>query len=116
MDNHDYLLPEMEKFIEKYIDSFLAWDLIVFFHQNSEIKDSSHNLSLRLGRKEKDVREALVKLRDKRLLKEKGRKDPLYTYSPPDEVKEKIDEFVKSLSSRTFRLQVLSLVLRKGLR
>ncbi len=112
----DYLSPEMESFVEKYVDSFLAWDLIVFFHQNPQAIDSSYNLSLRLGRKERDVKEALKKLVEKGVLKEKGEENPLYIYSPLDEVREKVDQFVQSLSSRTFRLQVLSLVLKKGRR
>lgn len=113
----DTLSDEIKKFIERFIDSFVSWDLIVFFHTNSGTIDTCKGLSSRLGRKENEVKNSLEELYKKGLLGKKvGSGKEVYFYSPSPHLKDVVDEFVKSLEDRSFRLKVLSYLLKKGVR
>ncbi len=108
---------ELRKFIERFVDSFVSWDLIVFFQNNPGIVDTPTGLASRLGRKEEEVRKALDGLCQKGLLRKKeGGGKEVYIYSPPPHLKKVVDEFTKSLDDRSFRLRVLSYLLKKGAR
>ncbi len=113
----DTLPSEIEKFIERFIDSFISWDLIVFFHTNSGTVDTCKGLASRLGRKEDEVRASLEELCKKGLLRKRvGSCKEVYFYSPSPHLREVVDEFVKCLEDRSFRLKVLSFLLKKGVR
>jgi hypothetical protein len=106
----------MEEFLDNYIDSFIAWDLIVFFHTNSGVIDTPSGLAARLGRHEDEVKRALEQLCQKGVLGKKHKDATLYFYTPSEEIKKDIDHFVRSLDNRSFRLQILSALLRRGVR
>jgi len=105
---------DMKNFIDAYIPSFIAWDLIVFFEANPEIRSTAANLSTYLGRLEADVEKEIRALVERGILKEERGERILYSYCPPTPLREKIREFVSMLEIREKRLLILSLLLQKG--
>lgn len=111
------LSPEIKNFVERFVDSFVSWDLIVFFHLNSGTIDTCKGLSSRLGRKESEVKNSLEELCEKGLLRKRvGGGKEVYFYSPPPHLKDVVDKFVKNLEDRSFRLRILSYLLKKGVK
>lgn len=108
--NNMRINKDIEDFINTYVTSFVAWDLIVFFHYNPNVIDSSKNIALKLGRNENEVRKALTELTEKGILK---LDNEVYSLQLQEEVKEQIENFVKILSDRSQRLQAVSMVLKK---
>lgn len=106
----------MREFLDSYVDSFISWDVIVFFHTNSGVIDTPKGLAARLGRHEDEVKKVLEQLCQKGVLGKKQKDATLYFYTPSEEVKKDIDQFVRSLDDRSFRLQILSILLRRGVR
>lgn len=104
---------EMREFIEQYIDSFLAWDLVVFFFSNPQIVETVPGLALRLGRKAQEVKEAISKLADKGIVVMASIDPATYRYNPSEEQKKLIERFVTQTADQIFRLQVLSLVMER---
>ncbi|MCK4777410.1 MAG: hypothetical protein KAS39_03465 [Actinomycetia bacterium] len=111
-----FISPEMEEFVCKYIDSFLHWDLLIFFHHNQGTIDTIEQIAMRLGRRVEDVEKALGDLVERKILNKKREGNSfLFYYSPEKNVKKQIEEFDSSVESRAFRLEVLSLILEKEL-
>lgn len=108
--------PELEQFIEEYLDSFVSWDLIVFFHHNPGVIDGALGLAARLGRSVESVEEALAKLEAKGVVKRKSEVDPIYSYTPDEDFMRKVQLFNQALENRLLRLRILSLLLKKGVR
>lgn len=106
---------ELERFIEKYVNSFIKWDLLVFFHENPGTTDTSTSLANHLGRRPEDVRKALDELVEGEVLTVQA-DDPniIYQYQPSPKVQPLIENFIKSLDSREKRLQILTKLLRLG--
>ncbi|HDP70124.1 MAG TPA: hypothetical protein ENN38_04860 [Actinobacteria bacterium] len=114
-------MPELneplERFIEEYVDSFVKWDLITYFHNNAGVFDSSHSLAVHLGRKESDIKKALRELADKNLVTEiKENGGDVYQYTPSVGISEMVENFVKALEIREKRLLILTKLLRMGVR
>lgn len=106
---------KLKEFVEGYIPSFLAWDLIVFFKLNPGTVDTALGISRRLGRAPAEVEEALEQLFKKSILRKKVFKNKsIYLFEPPQEIKEDIDEFVSSLEDDYFRISVLEFLLKTG--
>lgn len=105
---------DLRDFIVNYIDSFLTWDLLVFFHTNPGTINGPAELAASLGRKEDEIKDPLDFLESKQVLKRKSfRGKNVYFYSPPEEIKEKVEKFVKGLDSKNFRFHAISIVLKK---
>lgn len=55
--------PELDAFVERYVVSFAAWDLLVLLHAHPALKETAKGLAYRLGRSEPDVAASLESLR-----------------------------------------------------
>lgn len=108
--------PRLEQFIEEYLDSFVSWDLILFFHHNPGVVDGAFGLAARLGRSVENVEEALEKLEAKGVVKKKGEDSVVYFYTPDESFEEKVKLFDQALENRFLRLKILSFLLKKGVR
>jgi hypothetical protein len=106
-----YFLEEVKEFVEGYVDSFVEWDLIVFFYSNPQIKADIPTLAARLGREEKTVRPAVKSLTAKGILRE-GAKGT-FEYHPSGSTAIQIEKFVSALETTEGRLSVLLCVLEK---
>lgn len=104
---------DLESFIEEHVNSFIKWDLVVFFHNNPESKETAEEIASLLGRKESDIETALKELVQSKLVSSERivNKDHYY-YKPPRQMAEMVSQFVSCLDSREKRLLVLTKLLR----
>ena len=102
---------EIKKFVDNYVDSFVCWDLILFYHGNPGARDDVKGLASRLGRKEKDIERGVKSLCEKKILREADA--DTFEYAPLPEIAEQIGQFTTILESTDLRLLALLHVLDK---
>ena len=106
----DYLDVDLRNFINQYVTSFLAWDLIVFFHKNPSADGAADELAGRLGRRPEDIEQAAQELVGKAVL---TCDDAVFTYAPSDGTRLLVDRFVQAINTREKRLLILTEVLKR---
>ena len=106
----DYLEADLRNFINQYVTSFLAWDLIVFFHQNPSANGAADELAGRLGRRAEDIEQAAQELVGKSVLACDG---TVFAYTPSNDTRLLVDRFVQAINTREKRLLILTEVLRR---
>lgn len=107
----EYQSAELKEFVEGYVDSFVAWDLILFFYNNPEVTGDVVTLATRLGREEEAVEVAAKTLTAKGILREEAK--GIFTYRLSERTAEQIKKFVSALETTDGRLSVLLCVLEK---
>jgi DNA-binding MarR family transcriptional regulator len=103
---------ELHSFIEQYVDSFIKWDLVAYFHYNAGARGTPEEIAGKLGRKTEDIKEALEMLDKKGLLSHQGDAGDIYFYQAPPDLKEKVTSFCEALEDRDKRLEILAKLLR----
>lgn len=103
--------PELDRFVEVYVTSFLAWDILLHFHRYEQERFAADDLVRLLGREARDVERALRDLTEKDVLE---CDDSTYRFCAAKELRDSIDKFVKALGDRETRLNVLTAVLRNA--
>lgn len=104
----------LKEFVRYYVNSLVAWAVIVFYHQNPGVRDRVSDLSRHLGRREDDVEKAVEFLAAKGLLsKTEHDNEAVYIYEPDQELRARVNRFVAALDTRDLRLWILSEVLEK---
>ncbi|MFH1736924.1 MAG: hypothetical protein ABH838_03425 [Actinomycetota bacterium] len=102
---------KLNSFIEEYVDSFVKWDLVTFFSYNPDERGTAEQLAGRLGRKPRDIKEALDILAKRKLLSfdtDSGE----YAFEPSDDMKARVKSFCDALEDRDLRLEILAKLLR----
>lgn len=99
-------------FVEKYIDSFIVWDIVLYYFHNQSAAETISSLAYRLGRADHDIKACLCDLVDREILTANDGGE--YVYTPSSELDERINNFNKALSYSNLRLAILSQVLSKG--
>jgi predicted transcriptional regulator len=117
MYDFDNIDVSVNQFVDEYIDSFITWDLILFFYENPFTVGSPSSIAMNIGRLDSDVQPYLEKLVEKGIVtRETPTRDGaeiIYSYKPNDEFEKKVEQFKKSLRDRTSRLMIVSKVLQK---
>jgi hypothetical protein len=99
-------------FVDAYVDSFISWDILIFFHHNSSAIENAGSLSGRLGRRLEDTKDGLTFLCDKGVLHTED--NETYEFKPEDQLAKQITAFSDALTQPDTRLRILSKVLSKG--
>lgn len=105
------ITQEEEGFLNKFIESFVTFDIILFYYSNPGSINSADDLAGRLGRKTDAVELALEKLVEKGILSFKETRT--FAFEPRPEIKEDMDRFLSSLNALEKRLSVLNFLLHK---
>lgn len=120
MLDFENLDPQVGSFVEEYVDSFITWDLILFFHENPYTIGSSSSIAMSIGRLGSDIEPYLEKLADKGILSHEFRAgdgaDTIYAYKPEPDFEKMVMEFKRALKDRASRLIIVSKVLQKEAR
>lgn len=103
---------DVHKFVEEYIDSFICWDILLFFYNNPGALENSESLSNRLGRNNSDIAAGLVALAKKGVLLNAGK--GVYQSNPDPQFTARVKAFNDALGVASTRLSILNLVLSKG--
>ena len=112
MENEIENTTDVYIFVDEYIDSFVSWDILLFFYHNPTAVESPAGLAARLGRSEDDVTDAIKVLHRKGALKSDG--DGIFRYDPEPDLSKRMKRFNDSLASSSTRLSILSQMLMKG--
>lgn len=117
MLDFENLDPQVGAFVEEYIDSFISWDLIIFFHENPYTVGSPSSIAMSIGRLGSDIEPYLEKLADKGVLtreyRGQGGSETIYAYKPEPGFEKMVIEFKRALKDRASRLIIVSKVLQK---
>jgi len=100
------------KFVDEYVDSFISWDILLFFRHNPAAIETAKSLSGRLGRRQEDTKFGLTFLCEKGVLRTEDNKT--YEFKPGDQLEMQITAFSDALAHRDTRMKILSKVLSKG--
>lgn len=106
----DYLSEDLQLFVDTFVVSFLAWDVIVFFHKNSGTSITAEQLAANLGRREDDVKRECGLLTEKAFLTDRR---GAYMISTEEAMRQRAADFYQALCDREKRLRILTAVLQK---
>ena len=100
--------PQWQEFIEKRVNSFIKWDLIRFFHDNSHIQDTAENIAGYVGRDTKTIIRELDGLVANRVLKASTHKrTKIYQLTDDKVTRNLIHDFVAACFDRDFRVKAI---------
>ncbi len=100
--------PELIEFLNTYVDSFLKWELLRFFHENPHTFDTAEGIARHIGRAPQEVQNALLELKERGLLKEIPVGGMLtYSLSPDPRLKAQLEKFVQATDDREFRRKAI---------
>ncbi|PKQ16854.1 MAG: hypothetical protein CVT67_03585 [Actinobacteria bacterium HGW-Actinobacteria-7] len=109
-DLEGVLGPTVIGFVERHVRSLLAWDILVFFHRNSDAVLDADGLASRLGRRPEEIAPEIESLCDGHILRTAG---GLIRYDPTPELRAQASEFVEACQDRGRRLALIALVLHR---
>jgi hypothetical protein len=100
------------RFADDHVDSFAAWDLLVFLHHRPETVEDASGYAMLLGRSEEDLATALDHLctTGAVMYAEKG-DDPRFTLSGDGETRAGLAAFVDLCGIKECRLEIVRRVL-----
>lgn len=105
---------KIDEFLNKYIVSFIAWDIVTFFARNPGAFDTPEGIARRLGRKIEEVQKELKYLSKVSFLTSKKIDDgEVYSLESTPENQKFLEEFLVKIDDRIFRLNLLSRLLKK---
>ncbi len=120
MLDFDNLDAQVSAFVDEYVDSFVTWDLILFFHENPYTVGSPSSIAMSIGRLGADIEPYLEKMTEKGILSHELRPgdgaEAIYAYKPEPEFEKLVREFKRALKDRASRLIIVSKVLQKEAR
>ena len=114
----DNVIPEVMDFVDRYIDSFVTWDVLTYFHENPGIERKISGIALDVGRRVESLEPPLKTLTDLGMLRaevEPG-DETAYSYTPTSDFNIQMERFLDATHDRTNRLAIVSKVLQKEAR
>ena len=102
--------PSIMSFVERHVRSLLTWDILVFFHRNSDVALDAEALASRLGRRVDELKPEVDALCNDHILTCTGE---MIRYDPTPETRETVGSFVEACQERGRRLALIALVLHK---
>ena len=100
--------PRFLEFIRSRVTSFVAWDLVRFFHDNPHTTDTAQGIARYIGRDVRVVEPELKQLATSGILEADKLEDMIvYTLIPDVEIRALIDNFIQACYNRQFRIKAL---------
>jgi hypothetical protein len=120
MLDFENLDPQVSLFVDNYIDSFITWDLTIFFHENPYTVGSPSSIAMSIGRLGSDIEPFLERMVERGILTCEFRAgegaEAIYAYKPEPDFEKSVIEFKRALKDRASRLIIVSKVLQKEAR
>lgn len=100
------------RFADRHVDSFAAWDLLVFLHHRPDTVEDAAGYAMLLGRSEEDLARALQHLKSTGAVvcPEEG-VDPRYTLAGGRDIRTSLASFVRLCGIKECRLEIVRRVL-----
>jgi hypothetical protein len=105
--------PQLLKFLQTKVNSFVKWDLVRFFHDNPHTTDTAENIARYAGRSVETIRAELSELARDGVLEENQLDDmTVYSLVPDRETRDLLEQFVKASDDRQFRVKAIYHIIR----
>ncbi len=123
MDQHitDFMKldDDFELFIKDFVNTFVKWELVQFFHNHQESSFSLEDLSQKLNRSAKTLKSEMEELVEKGFLITGEGKETTYRLLDPKSIRYPeiiglLDRFIEFCKSREGRLRVIYKILKDG--
>lgn len=101
----------LRTFIDCYVDSLLAWDVILYLYNSPFNRGTVNELAEHLGRPPREINQVLKRLRDQGLVGIDGELETDYILSY--NFKKQVEPFIVALNQRQLRLAILAKVLQR---
>lgn len=110
MDDMD---PEVLEFLKTSVNSFIKWDLVIFFFENPHTTDTIDNIARYIGRDATVIKNDLEDLVRSGVLEQHSAGDlTVYSLTKDTQVREKIKHFVSASDDRQFRVKAIYHLIR----
>jgi len=110
MDDMD---PEVLEFLKTTVNSFIKWDLVIFFFENPHTTDTIDNIARYIGRDATVIKTDLEDLvRAKVLEQHVSGTLTVYALTKDAQIREKIKHFVSASDDRQFRVKAIYHLIR----
>lgn len=107
-------IPDVDGFVEDYIDSFAAWDILCLYGTKPNRLSLPCDIAELVGRPTQLVEECLRSLAQKGFFKvERSTERCHYHWAPDPKLAARLKRFVSATTDRRLRLKALSILLRK---
>lgn len=105
MDDMD---PEVLNFLKTTVNSFIKWDLVIFFFENPHTTDTLENIARYIGRDPQVIKSDLEDLVRGGVIDQMVNGDlTVYALTKDAQVREKIKHFVSASDDRQFRVKAI---------
>ncbi len=110
MDDMD---PEVLDFLKTTVNSFIKWDLVIFFFENPNTTDTAENIARYIGRDVSVLESELIELVETGVLTrhETGTLE-VYSLTTDANILERIRHFVSASDDRQFRVKAIYHLIR----
>jgi hypothetical protein len=110
MDDMD---PEVLEFLKTTVNSFIKWDLVIFFFENPHTTDTIDNIARYIGRDAAVIAPDLEELVQAGVLDQHASGTlTVYALTKDAQVREKIRHFVSASDDRQFRVKLIYHLIR----
>ena len=110
MDDMD---PEVLEFLKTTVNSFIKWDLVIFFFENPHTTDTIENVARYIGRDAGVIKFDLEDLVRAGVLDQHASGALIvYSLTKDEQIREKIKHFVSASDDRQFRVKAIYHLIR----
>ncbi len=110
MDDMD---PEVLEFLKTTVNSFIKWDLVIFFFENPHTTDTIDNVARYIGRDATVIRADLESLVAAGVLEQHTAGNlTVYSLTKDAQIRERIKHFVSASDDRQFRVKAIYHLIR----
>jgi hypothetical protein len=105
--------PEVLEFLKTTVNSFIKWDLVIFFFENPHTTDTIDNVARYIGRDATVIRADLESLVAAGVLEEHTAGNlTVYSLTKDAQIRERIKHFVSASDDRQFRVKAIYHLIR----
>ncbi len=110
MDDMD---PEVLEFLKTTVNSFVKWDLVIFFYDNPHTTDTADSIARYIGRDANVIQDDLADLVRSGVLEVHTTGNmTVYSLTKDPQVRERIKHFVSASDDRQFRVKAIYHLIR----
>jgi hypothetical protein len=110
MDDMD---PEVLEFLKTTVNSFIKWDLVIFFSENPNTTDTAQNVARYIGRDVSAIGQELDDLVETGVLERHAAGElTVYSLTGDAQMRERIKHFVAASDDRQFRVKAIYHLIR----
>ncbi len=105
MDDMD---PEILQFLKTTVNSFVKWDLVIFFYDNPHTTDTIDNIARYIGRDAVVIQDDMTDLVRSGVLEAHTTANlTVYSLTNDTQIRERIKHFVSASDDRQFRIKAI---------